>query len=157
VLATVLAIVAIVLSGASLGWQMLTWRQAGAVVTVIARQSFPAGSDDGEPYVEILARNKGRSAVTVNHWGLMHPNGGRMGFGAAAPWSASCPHRLEPGASDSWFVPTEHVVRECRNRGLRPGDLLAWVGLGDGRQITAANSGIGWKQPGGRPLDESST
>jgi hypothetical protein len=103
------------------------------------------GDRVGDPHVDITASNKGRLAVTVSSWGLKLPDGRRMAIVDYAPWSATCPHRLEPGASASWYVLTEAVVGSCAQQGIRYQDLTEWVRLGDGREITAAEPGIGWK------------
>lgn len=118
------------IAGASLGWQVITWRASGAVVTVTARQSTPTHPEHaGEPHAEIIARNRGRSPVTVNHWGLKLSDLDRLRL-PVAPWSADLPQRLEEGASASWYVPTDAVVAACARYSARYQDLFAWVGLG---------------------------
>ena len=93
-----LSITAIIVSGASIGWQMLTWHRSGPVVTVTARQTMPTYGDRvGDPHVQITAANKGRSPVTVQSWGLKLPDDRHLAILERAPWSAGCPYRLEPG------------------------------------------------------------
>jgi hypothetical protein len=41
VAALIISIIALVLSGVSLGWQVWSWRRSGAVVAVTALHSFP--------------------------------------------------------------------------------------------------------------------
>jgi hypothetical protein len=77
-------------------------------------------------------QDKGRSPVTVDNWGLNLADGRRMAIRELAPWSARCPHRLEPGASASWYVLTSDVRSSCEGQGIRGRDLTAWVGPGDG-------------------------
>src|SRR5579862_7627185 len=100
-LADILSIAALVLAVASLGWQMLTWRQGGAVVTVTATQAMPTyghGPDTqvGDPHVNVNAANKGRSPVTVKTWGLRFPDGRTIAIMEPLTWSTPLPHRLEP-------------------------------------------------------------
>lgn len=145
-LADILSVTAIVLSASALGWQVITWRRSGAVVSVTTGTAARTYGDRvGDPHVDITASNKGRSAVTVSSWGLKHPDGRKMAIFQHAPWSASTPHRLGPGESASWYVLTEAVVGSCAEQGIRYQDLIAWVRLGDGREITARRPGIGWK------------
>lgn len=144
-LAYVLSITAIVLSGASLSWQILTWRQSGAVVTVTARTAMPTyGAEVGDPHLQITAANKGRSPVTVNSLGLKLPDGRHLAIMEWAPWSASIPHRLEPGADASWYVLTKAITESSTHNGIRYQDLIAYVSLGDGRTVDARDPGIGW-------------
>ena len=145
-LATVLAIIAILLSLASLAWQVVSWRRSGAVVSVTATQTLPLYGNRNQPgdwHVDVTARNSGRSPITVNSWGLRMPNGQTMVMPGNLSWSASLPHRPEPGANASWFIATEDVKRTCAEHGVRYQDLVAYVKLADGRTINAGERGIG--------------
>jgi hypothetical protein len=144
-LADILSITAIVVAGASLMWQIVTWRQSGPVVTVRARTAMPTYGDRvGDPHVHVTAANTGRSPVTVKNWGLRLPDDRHMMITEQESWSASLPYRLEPGADASWFVPTRAIVDACERQGVRYQDLIAYVDLGDGRTIDAKAPGIGW-------------
>ena len=140
----ILGIIGAITGVAALAWQVITWRQSGAVVAVTARQAFPAYGDHvGEPHVNVSARNSGRSPVTVNGWGLRLPDGGTMVSSNPVPWSSPVPHRLEPGADGSWFLPTHEIARFCAEHGVRQQDMIAFVNLADGRTISAKERGIG--------------
>lgn len=140
----ILGIIGAVTGVAALAWQVVTWRQSGAVVAVTARQSLPASGDHaGEPLVNVSARNSGRSPVTVNGWGLRLPDGGAMISSNPVPWSSPVPHRLEPGADGNWLLPTYEVARFCAERGVRQQDMIPYVELADGRTIRAKERGIG--------------
>jgi hypothetical protein len=128
----------------ALVWQVITWRQGGAVVTVTAHQAFPTYGDElGEPHVNVSARNSGRSPVTVKGWGLRLPDGGTMVNFNPAPWSSPLPHRLEPGTDGSWYMSTREVARFCAKQGVKQQDMIAFVDLADGRTISAKKRGIG--------------
>lgn len=140
----ILGIIGAVTGVAALAWQVITWRQSGAVVAVTAHQAFPASGDHpGEPLVNVSARNSGRSPVTVNGWGLRLPDGGAMVSVNPMPWSSPVPHRLDPGADGNWLLPTYEVARFCDERGVRQQDMIAFVELADGRTIRAKERGIG--------------
>lgn len=138
--ALILGIIGALTGMAALAWQVITWRQSGAVVTVTACQALPS---QGEPYVNVSARNTGRSPVTVNGWGLRLPDGWTMVALNPASWSSQLPHRLEPGADGNWYMPTAEVARFCAEHGTRQQDMIAFVNLADGRTISAKESGIG--------------
>jgi hypothetical protein len=142
--ALILGIVGALTGVAALAWQVVTWRQGGAVVTVTAFQAFPTYGDQlGEPYVNVSARNSGRSPVTVNGLGLRLPDGRAMVMPSLPSWSSPLPHRLEPGADGSWYMPTAEVARFCADNGIKQQGLIAFVQLADGRTITAKQRGIG--------------
>jgi hypothetical protein len=144
VAALILGIIGAVTGVAALGWQVITWRRSGAVISVTAFQAFPTYADRmGEAHVNVSARNSGRSPVTVNGWGLRLPDGRAMVVANPAPWSSALPHRLEPGADGSWYVPTVEVARFCAEHGTRQQDMIAFVNLADGRTINAKERGIG--------------
>jgi hypothetical protein len=95
----ILGIIGAITGVAALAWQVITWRQSGAVIAVTACQAFPAFGDHvGEQHVNVSACNSGRSPVTVKGWGLRLPGGGTMISTNPVPWSSPMPHRLEPGA-----------------------------------------------------------
>jgi hypothetical protein len=140
----ILGIIGAITGVAALAWQIITWRQSGAVVAVTAHQAFPAYGDQlGEPHVNVSARNSGRSLVTVNGWGLRLPNGRTMVNLNPVLWSSPLPHRLEPGADGSWYMPTHEIARFCAEHGVRQQGMIAFVNLADGRTISAKERGIG--------------
>lgn len=144
VAALILGIIGALTGVAALAWQVITWRRGGAVVAVTAFQAFPCyGDQAGEAHVNLTARNSGRSPVTVNGWGLKLPGGGSMIVSSPAPWSSPLPHRLEPGADGSWYIPTPEVARFCAGNDIRQQDTIAFVDLADGRTISAKQRGIG--------------
>jgi hypothetical protein len=115
-----IAIAALVLSVLSLGWQIWTWRHAGALVHVTANQSLPVYRGEvGTPHVQIAATNKGRGPTTVTSWGLRMPDGNDMTVLYQLPWSSPLPFAIPPG------VPQEHgFSRPTRRRTLVSG----WLG-----------------------------
>jgi hypothetical protein len=144
VTALVLGIVGAVTGLGSLAWQVITWRQGGRRVKVTATQALPVfGSGASDWYMNVTASNVGRSPVTVRGWGLRMPDGKTMIMPSNLSWSASLPHRLEPGADASWYMPTTEVHKFCAEHGIRHQDMTAFVNLADGRTINARERGIG--------------
>ncbi len=140
----VIAIIGAITGLGSLAWQVVTWGQSGPVVAVTARQSFPTYGDHvGDPHMSVTASNTGRSPVTVKGWGLRMPDGQTMVMPCNLSWSASLPHRLEPGADASWYMPTAEVQKFCAEHGIRHQDMTAFVNLADGGTINARECGIG--------------
>lgn len=143
VAALVLGIVGAVTGVAALAWQVITWTKSGAVVRVTAAQAFVALGGSSEQFLNVTARNTGRSPVTVKAWGLQFPDGRTLAFLKPAPWSSPLPHRLEPGAEGDWYALTAEVARSCAEYRVRQQDMTAFVNLADGRTIIARERGIG--------------
>lgn len=129
--ATILSIVAVVLSATSIGWQVVAFRRSGPVVGVTATQALPTyGPEMGDWHVNVTARNSGRSPVTVTGWGLRFPDGQAMFMTENLSWSTALPYRLEQGASGSWYIPTGDVRKTCAAQGVKHQDMTAFVSRG---------------------------
>lgn len=140
----VLAIFAVMLSCASLSWQIISWRRTGPRVIVTASQSLPMyDQGPGEWMVAVTARNRGRSATTVTNWSLEFPDGGNLVMRRQMQWTPSLPHRLEAHSEATWFIETDAVKVECAQRGVQYTDLRAVVNLASGDKVKAKNRGIG--------------
>jgi len=139
-----LGIIGAVTGVVALAWQFITWRHSGAVVAVTATAAYPTYGDQvGDLHVNVNASNSGRSPVTVKGWGLRLPDGRTMITTSPLSWSSPIPHRLEPGADGSWFMPAHEIARFSAVHGVRQQDLIAYVNLADGRTINAKARGIG--------------
>jgi hypothetical protein len=137
-------VVAIVLSVASLTWQIVSWRRSGSVVTVRVAQFFPVYDQGlGDLYTSVTAHNSGRAPVTVTGWGLRLPSGGTIVMTRNLPWFSPLPYRLEAGAEGSWAISTDDVRASCAEHNVRYQDLRPFVKLGDGQTVTAKRRGIG--------------
>ncbi|MGI5214962.1 hypothetical protein [Plantactinospora sp. CA-290183] len=139
----VLSIIAIVMSAASLLWQVVSWRRSGPVVTVTVAQSLAAFPTGAEWFTSVTARNTGRAPITVTGWGFQTPDGGSVVQLRPVAWASPVPYRLEPGSEGSWLMATDDVQGTSAERGVRYQDLRAFVRLADGRTVTARRRGIG--------------
>ncbi|MBV8980882.1 MAG: hypothetical protein JO086_08275 [Acidimicrobiia bacterium] len=129
-----LALVLGVVNSALLIYQ---WRQSGPVVAVRTAFAFPVyGPNLGEQHVSVEAFNKGRSPTTVEGWGIaLEPGHGDLFVQHPEPWQPSLPHRLEPGASATWYMRLSELEAELAKRpGARP---VAFVRLAGGARCTA--------------------
>lgn len=128
----VLAVVALVLSVASLIWQIASHVLSGDRVVVSEGTAMPVGGIDYLPTCRsITAANRGRTAVTVTSIAL---DVGANQFAQVAmhivpQLSSALPVRLDPGDSASWAFPLS-VDEEVRR--AHPG-ARAVVGLATGR------------------------
>lgn len=130
----VISVLALVLSVASLTWQIATHHLNGDRVVVQLGTSIPVGAAGFLPNCRsITARNRGRTAVTVTSVAVDVGNGKTAQIGAQLVGALSdpLPHRLEPGASASWAYPIT-VDDEIRRNYRR---VRALVCLGTGRTI----------------------
>jgi len=117
-LAVSLSIIAIVMSAASLGWQVITWQKGGPVVDVTVSTSMPTYGDRvGDPHVTVTAMYTGRSPVTVNGWGLRCPDGQNMVMINNLAWST--PPAAPTGAGRRREVAHPYRGRQEAVRGAR--------------------------------------
>ncbi|GAB2747815.1 hypothetical protein GCM10027039_01830 [Terrabacter koreensis] len=136
-MATVLSIVALCLSVASLTWQVTSFLLTGARIKVSAAYALPVGGLDRLPEcMSITARNVGRFATTVRTVGLeVRPDGTQavISHQFIRQLSTDIPHRLEPGDEASWFVPLD-VVRSISADHPAKG-WAVFVTLGTGKRV----------------------
>lgn len=98
--AFIISIVAAVAAAGALGWNIWTWRQSGARVTL----ETSAVHSDSMQWVTVVIRNKGRSAVTVTEV-LIYEDGTPTSPEATQillgedEGNELLPYRLEPQAS----------------------------------------------------------
>ena len=137
--AEVLSLVAIVLSGASLAWQIITWQRTGAVVQVLSYRVFDKGREGSSrtSYRLVVARNVGRSPMTVNWVGAETKFGRSVDAQTDHPDASPIPHRLEPGSDARWYLSDVkvNIFTEINFPGSPSEDLFAVVELADGRRI----------------------
>jgi hypothetical protein len=70
---TVVAWLALLVSGASLGWQIVVWKKTAARIEIELREGTTYhGDEEEERYVAVVAINVGRVATTVNEVGVTY-------------------------------------------------------------------------------------
>ncbi|MFF2436634.1 hypothetical protein ACFVU4_21055 [Streptomyces sp. NPDC058107] len=110
---TAIAIVALVLSVASLLWQGWSWYRSGPIIKVTGAADSPIfeGQQSDLGYHYIQAVNKGRAAATIEAFGVALPSGLRRVSHAqedlAAVEPCALPYRLEPHSSARWYFTTQ--------------------------------------------------
>ncbi len=132
---SILATIAIVMSGISLSWQAVTWVRSGPVVTV-------AGDWDSSGNPGFTVRNRGRAPVTVNEWGLRHGQIRiRLPEGLVRE-SPPLPHRLDQGASATWRIEQGAFKGFCNAQSLDERQLVPFVSLASGKTVRARYPGF---------------
>jgi hypothetical protein len=127
----------------ALGWQIITWRASGPMISVKVTQGILTyGASVGDMVTIVTAINRGRAPVTVRTWGLRLPDGQTMFVPEPVPGSNAIPYRLDQGSSADWRVPTAVVDSACRARGVSHTMLRGYVALGTGRDVVARKRGI---------------
>jgi hypothetical protein len=126
--ALILAIIGIVLSVASLGWQAWTWSRSGPHVVVTAANTWPVYAGQlGAWHVSVTATNNGRAPITIDGWGFELPD--KSDFIEMRPpaWATTLPYRLEPHSHASWMMEVDDLKSSCAGRGVTVADLRPWV------------------------------
>ncbi|MFE5840349.1 hypothetical protein ACFQ7N_01720 [Streptomyces niveus] len=137
----VISIVALAVSVVSITWQTWSWLRSGPVIRVSTSNSIPTYGDQlGAQHLTVTAENRGRAAATIEGWGLLLPNDGKIiAIGDPLLGAPSLPHRLDSHSSASWYMLFADVARHCEERGVAPSDVQAFVrvsgqGLRTGRK-----------------------
>jgi hypothetical protein len=135
--ATAIALVALGLSIASLGWQAWTWKNSGPVVEVKVSNAITDAltPGDAQHYVEVEAINTGRAATSVTGWGIGMPGGANVVVTMPLPISEKTPCRLESHSRAAFFIEGDELRRVHAERGIPFEDMWPWVELGSGKKI----------------------
>ena len=150
-LATTLAIIALVVSVASLAWQVVTWRTSGPVVRVrktYMRYYHQVSDEKSGVTFAVIVTNVGRAPITVNEVRLEFDSPIGRWFDLvwlqklvppqdAAYLSTPLPFRLEPASDATFeikFEAPESFFVQLLNEKEPP--LNAVVVLGNGRKIS---------------------
>lgn len=131
-----LAILGVALALASLLWQAWTWMHDGPIVKLETLNHFPAYGDQiGEALVALKVSNRGRSATTIESWGLELPGGSSLFVTDQPAWFTRLPHRLEPHSSIDLRISHEDIRRVAQERNIPFSQFRPWVSIGDGRKV----------------------
>lgn len=160
----VFSAVALALSGAAFGWQVLSWFLTGGRVKVHLRVgvvdrlsqryfTLPLGSDaiagvrraaeengiNGPAAYFVTVRNVGRTAVTVQALGFRAPTNERYGTLGGGDWGDKLPKRLETGESatcvyDAQFL-QDMAALQCHKHKIDMAPMWAEVELGTGKVV----------------------
>jgi hypothetical protein len=158
----VFSAVALALSGAAFGWQILSWFMSGGRVRAqlrigcansagivstpadllkngwferLARQGYV------QPIAAVRVHNRGRLPVYINRWGVevasasFNPVAGSIG--------PDLPFKLEPGQDETWALPLEAVLMPMNSsREVFGGSdkLNGFVVLGTGKEIKTSET-----------------
>jgi hypothetical protein len=132
----VLAIIGVVAAGASLIWQVVSWRLTGPVVRVEIGTAIPVMAGQlGPDMVYVKAINIGRAPVEVTGWGFRLPDGrtivGVDEHGAGPTGSFT----LAGGHSEGWYMYPTTIMGGREAASGVPIALRGMVRLGTGREI----------------------
>ena len=161
----VIAIVGLVLSVVSLGWQAATFRFSGPRVRVTLSEGLrgPLGAmiaspsvyteagrhvveSQGytEPLLAIGVTNAGRMAVTIDRWTLRFGN--KAAFqNPTDPRNPPLPYRLDAHSSATWYAdlePLRLLQATFSDQSVKAGRIIASVDLGNGTTVKSKTSVI---------------
>jgi hypothetical protein len=138
VTALVVSILAILLAGASLGWQVYSWRRTGPTVKVTVDNAIQVGDPRlPDHLLQVTATNHGRGPTTVTGWGFQLPGNSLLAVPQQTPMSTPLPHRLEPGAEGSWFMDAQEIRLRSAELGIPFNRIIGYVTLAGGEKIHA--------------------
>ncbi len=139
-----IAILGVSLAVIGLFWQVLSWTWTGSRVKVdTALSAAEIDLGGGQPtwvdFVEVTARNRGRTAVDVLAWYVVYDRKNDLAFGYFEweSWQGpEVPVRLEPGQAAIWRIDTQKLWDGLLRRELPPNStfLYGQVLLGTGKR-----------------------
>lgn len=125
---------AFVLSCVSLIWQGWTFTRSGPVIRVTNKHVYvPPGMDH---FITVEAVNKGRTAATVESWGIELPGDRTLVSTESFPWDSQLPYRLEPHATAQFSIPAAMVEQTVVQHGVPYSAMNPFVKVG-GRKVVA--------------------
>ena len=134
ILTLVISVLAFVMSGVSLGWQVHSWRRSGAQVIVETINGI--GGDPRWPieFVGIKATNEGRLGTEVSGFGFLLTNGQTIqAIEDAFGMPIQLPRPLQPGGQASVHYSIEGLRNGMRQAGDSGADAQPYVVTGHGR------------------------
>ena len=128
-----ISLLALAVAGASLTWQIVSWRRSGPRVTV---KTF-SGIGDMPPgvwFVGIEATNSGRLGTEIEQFGFQLPDGRHiqniydfLGEPVGLPMS------LAPGRKATMTYAAQHIRQILREQGVSGENVRPYVSTGHGR------------------------
>jgi hypothetical protein len=135
----VIALLALLLSVASVLWQVVIWRYTGSFVKVDNHGKFEA-LPSGPPFgylVAVVARNVGRVPVTVTGVSFKLRSGVSLMTLFPEPWQGpATPHRLEAGDEVRWYAQEGKLLDGMTAR-PDTAEIVAEVFLATGKTVRA--------------------
>jgi hypothetical protein len=159
--ALLISVLALLLAAASLGWQMLAFRQSGhnvkcvldvgyvatestdsrdaastVVVPATKWATTPALREPGEQQFFVSVTNKGRTAVRIDSIGFTVGHQGAVPAVTSDPETLGLPCRLDARQTRRWDIPMRQVAELLANLDVSEATCThADVQLGDGRSV----------------------
>jgi hypothetical protein len=130
VLSTSLAAVALVVSVAALGWQVVSWRRSGPRIEVAAR----AAVTPNQRLIVIEAKNSGRLGTEIQTCGFDLPSGRHI----VCPFDfqgvpLALPAQLPAGGKVSFYFRPDDVLQPLTGEGVTGENTRVYVATGHGR------------------------
>jgi hypothetical protein len=154
VVALVVSILALLLSGIAITWQIVSWRYTGSVVKAelvagaVGRGGLVSSSIKnwnphlatsqgfGDLQVGVRVRNVGRTAADIQNWSIKTTSGWEYSL-PGYHLNQDTPIRLEPGSQKDCWVPATDIANMLRvastTKGGRPIELSAKVNMATGK------------------------
>lgn len=131
--ALAVSFIALVVSGASFGWSVYSWRNSGARLKLSVVPSVTAGPLGTFSCVGIVIDNAGRLQTTVNQLYFVLPDKRQLVFWSDAFIINSPPKEMSPGSSETFMIPTRDFSELIEKEAAGAERLTLEVSTGHGR------------------------
>lgn len=139
ILTLCISVVALLMSGAALIWQVTSWRRSGPRIEVATRWGIAGTPPAALWFISIQAKNSGRLGTEINQVGFQLPKSQDHKQLVATEDALGLPIRLPialgPGASTSVLFSVPGFLGALRNMGASGEGARPFVDTGHGRKL----------------------
>ncbi len=133
ILTLCISLLALAVSGASLTWQIISWRRSGPRVSVKTISGI-GGMPPGVWFVGIEATNSGRLGTEIGQFGFQLPNGRHIqAIHDFLGQPVELPMPLGPGRKATMTYAAQHIREVLREEGISGENVRPYVSTGHGR------------------------
>jgi hypothetical protein len=133
ILTLCISLLALAVSGASLTWQIISWRRSGPRVTVKTVSGVGA-VPPGVWFVGVEATNSGRLGTEIAQFGFQLPNGRHLqNIYDFLGQPVELPMPLGPGRKATMTYAAQHIREVLREEGISGENVRPYVSTGHGR------------------------
>lgn len=131
--ALAISFIALIFSGASVGWSIYSWRNSGARLKLSVAPSVTAGPLGTFPCVGITIDNAGRLQTTVNQLYFVLPDRRQLVFWREAFVVNRPPKEIPPGSSETFLISARDFSELFEKEAAGAERLTLEVSTGHGR------------------------
>jgi hypothetical protein len=134
ILTLCISLLALAVSGASVTWQVISWRRSGPRVSVKTVSGIGGTPPGGVWFVGVKATNSGRLGTEIRQFGFQLPSGRHIqNVYDFLGQPVELPMPLGPGSTATMTYASQHIREILRQEGISGENVRPYVSTGHGR------------------------